>query len=60
MDLKPGDLPTGVLVGTAIITDCVWNDLERSYEWHLADAKRLPRKLKPRKRAQPIWFRPFG
>jgi hypothetical protein len=38
MGLKPGDLPTGVLVGTVEIADCT----ERSgdYQWHLERPKR--------------------
>lgn len=55
--LRPGDLPTGVLVGTVEIVDCVGVDGE--YDWHLAHPERLPKLLKPERKAQPTWFFPF-
>ena len=55
--LQPGDLPTGVLVGTVEITDCTGKPGD--YEWHLAKPERLKRNLKPKKHPQPAWFYPF-
>lgn len=55
--LKPGDLPTGLLVGTVEIIDCRYRNGE--YEWHLAKPKRLKRSIKPKKHPQPSWFFPF-
>ena len=54
---EPGDLPVGVLVGTATITKCSKGNAK--YEWHLTDVKRLKRPRKPTGRPQPVWFTPF-
>ncbi|MCI0675413.1 MAG: ASCH domain-containing protein [Phycisphaerales bacterium] len=51
------ELPTGVIVGTAIITKCQRN--HAGYEWHLSNVKRLPKPRKPKRMPQPVWFRPF-
>ena len=56
---EPGDpgVPTGKIVGTAIITGC-----ERSngqYHWHLGGIRRLRRPRRPRRMPQPMWFMPF-
>lgn len=57
LDCQPGDLPTGVIVGTATITGCTRQN--GKYEWHLSDVKRLEHPRKPRRMPQPVWFRPF-
>jgi len=57
LSAKPGDFPTGVIVGTVEIVDCTNRD--GAYEWHLARPKRLARPLKPRNKPQPVWFYPF-
>jgi hypothetical protein len=57
MGLSPDDLPTGVLIGTVEITDCI--KFPGDYEWHLANPQRLPEHMKPTKQPQPVWFRPF-
>ena len=57
MNAHPGDLPTGVLVGTVEIIDCTGTN--RNYQWGLANPRRLSRRLKPKNRPQPVWFRPF-
>lgn len=51
------ELPTGLLVGTAVITRCVRHNGE--YHWHLAAARRLARPRKPMRMPQPVWFNPF-
>ena len=57
MGVEPGELPTGVLVGTAELVDCTkgrgW------YEWHLQNPRRLSRPRRPAKHPQPVWFNPF-
>jgi hypothetical protein len=53
-------LPTGVIVGTAIITECRRAPEADHYEWHLSDVKRLDKPRKPKGKPQPVWFRPFG
>jgi hypothetical protein len=54
---RPGELPTGVLVGTAMIAKCTRG--RSGYEWHLAGVNRLARRRKPTKHPQPAWFHPF-
>jgi hypothetical protein len=57
LSMKPGDLPTGVLIGTIEITDCT--GAPGDYEWHLANPKRLSELIKPKNHPQPVWFKPF-
>lgn len=61
-------LPTGVIVGTAIISRCVGPLLpidkgrritDFVYEWHLTSIKRFKTPRKPKRQPQPVWFRPF-
>ena len=54
---EPGMLPTGVLLGTAVISKCTGN--RSDYEWHLTDVKRLKQPRTPTKKGQPAWFNPF-
>ena len=56
-DLSIINAPTGVIVGSAIITDCTQNN--GHYEWHLRDVKRYKHPRKPTRQPQPVWFRPF-
>lgn len=51
------DLPTGVIVGTAMIEKVTRGD--DFYEWHLTDVERITRLRKPRNHPQPAWFKPF-
>ena len=57
---QPGDLPTGVLIGTVIIKKCSdeQND-EGNYEWYIIAPERLPKNKKPKNQGQPVWFKPF-
>jgi hypothetical protein len=57
LHIQPGDLPTGVLVGTVEITECCGEP--GHYQWHLARPQRLQRHLRPTKHPQPAWFNPF-
>ncbi|HEV7298595.1 MAG TPA: ASCH domain-containing protein [Tepidisphaeraceae bacterium] len=52
-----GDLPTGVIVGTAVIERVTQGPT--SYEWHLGDVQRATRLRKPTGHPQPVWFTPF-
>ncbi len=54
---KPGELPTGWIVGTVEIADCTGK--RGDYHWHLARPVRLKRFLKPLRQPQPSWFYPF-
>ncbi|MCC6908090.1 MAG: ASCH domain-containing protein [Phycisphaerales bacterium] len=55
--LTPSDLPTGVLVGSAVICDCIFKD--GWWQWHLTAVRRYkrPRALPRGSRPQPVWFR---
>jgi len=50
-------LPTGVIVGSAVIAKCVKNC--DGYEWHLSDVKRYKRPRRVKRQPQPVWFNPF-
>ena len=50
-------LPTGVIVGSAVIAQCEANN--GHYQWHLSDVERLKRPRKPKRMPQPVWFTPF-
>ena len=51
------DLPTGVIVGSASITQVVKGD--SLYEWHLTDVRRSKHLRKPKGHPQPVWFTSF-
>ena len=57
MGVEPGDLMTGVLVGTVEIIDC--SGKPGDYRWHLAQPRGLKRPVRPAKHPQPAWFNPF-
>lgn len=63
LELFPHELPTGLIVGSAVIEKVTWVKLdgaaEPMYRWHLADAQRLAKPRKPRRHPQPVWFEPF-
>ena len=56
--LFPHALPTGVIVGSAVI-DRVEPGPRGMFEWHLRDVERAPTLRKPLGHPQPVWFRPF-
>jgi hypothetical protein len=56
--LFPGDLPTGVIVGSAVIEQVTRRD-DGMYQWHLAAVVRAKRLRKPSGHPQPVWFTPF-
>jgi hypothetical protein len=57
MHIQPGDLVTGVIVGTVEIIDC--SGKPGDYKWHLARPRRLKCPVRPAKHPQPAWFNPF-
>ena len=63
---KPGELPTGVIVGSAVIERCAPllapgpSPLAPSmYAWHLSDVRRATHLRKPTRHPQPGWFKPY-
>jgi hypothetical protein len=57
MNIQPGELPTGLLVGTVEIVDCIGSP--GNYKWILENPERLLHGLKPLNHPQPVWFYPF-
>lgn len=57
MKIQPGDLPTGLLVGTVEIADCTGSP--GNYNWIFKNPERLQQGLKPKNHPQPVWFYPF-
>ena len=57
MNLRPGDLPRGLLVGTVEIADSTGGN--GNYEWHLKKPERISEPIKPKNHPQPVWFYPF-
>jgi hypothetical protein len=62
--IEPGALlPTGVIVGTAVIERCVpvaaHGLAPTHYAWHLREVERVQRHRKPKRMPQPVWFVPF-
>jgi ASCH domain len=55
--LAPGELPTGVIVGTVEVVGC--RKVRGEYQWDLAKPVRLRRPIKPKNHPQPAWFNPF-
>lgn len=60
MKIKPGDLPTGVLVGTIKFESCDEKSMFTDYRWKIKDIKQLKKHLNPIQKPQPVWFNPFG
>lgn len=61
MRVRPGDLPTGVIVGSVEIIDCNWDDENGWYAYSLARPQRLRDHLTPVNQPQPVFWRPrFG
>lgn len=59
LKMEPGDLPSGVIVGSVEIVDCVEYG-HRDYGYRLKNPKRYKKHLKPKEHPQPCWFFPFG
>ena len=55
--LFPEKLPTGVIVGSAVIERVTPGD--DIYHWHLTDVERCAVLRKPKGHPQPVWFNPF-
>ncbi|HLP81164.1 MAG TPA: ASCH domain-containing protein [Nitrosomonas sp.] len=59
IDKKPCDYDLGVLVGTVEIIDCKKKWWSAAYHWILANPQRLEKLIEPKRRPQPVWFKPF-
>lgn len=56
--VKPGDLPTGCILGTVEIVWCRWSDSDDCYRYRLLEPKRLRKVIHPKSQPQPKFFRP--
>ena len=55
------DLPTGVIVGSAVIQKITPPDeADGLWRWHLGEVRRSRRPRRPENHPQPSWFEPFG
>ena len=59
MNVGPGDVPLGRIVGTVEIFDCRPVSAG-GCEWSLRAPKRLRTPIAPAAHPQPVWFYPFG
>ncbi len=60
--LRGAMLPTGVIVGTAVIEKVTPPDpfdAGALFRWHLVEVQRAKRLRKPAGHPQPVWFKPF-
>jgi hypothetical protein len=55
---EPGELPTGVIVGSVEIVDCKYDHRNDEYHYVLRAPKRFARPLRARNQPQPVWWRP--
>lgn len=59
-ELQLPDPRTKVIVGDVEIVGCEWDEEGDCYAWALANPRTLSTPLKPARRANPVWFRPWG
>jgi hypothetical protein len=59
-ELILGKQPTGMIVGTARISECHTHDGATGlFAWQLTDVVRLTIPIQPARHPQPAWWRPF-
>lgn len=56
-ELILGKLPTGVIVGSAVIEKV--SPMDDLFAWHLTGIERTTTLRKPTRQPQPVWFTPF-
>ena len=55
---KPGELPTGSIVGTVEIVDGRWDGRSGNYAYILKSPRRFARPRRPRNQARPVFWIP--
>jgi hypothetical protein len=55
---QPGELPTGQIVGTVEIVDCVWDAERKCFAYILKKPERLAEPLFAKNQPQPVFWRP--
>jgi hypothetical protein len=53
-----GELPTGLIVGSVVISGCEWSEKDGCFRYKLESPKRLRKHLVPNSQPQPKFFRP--
>ena len=60
LDLADIDaMPRGLIVGSVELANCTESDFGE-FEWHLLNPVRFREPIKPERRANPVWFKPFN
>ncbi len=59
LNRRPGELPTGAVLGTVEIFDCRWHEGRQSYAYRLRAPKRLQKPLIAKNQPQPGFWRPL-
>lgn len=61
--LRAAGLPKGVIVGTAIIVECMKPGPDGTnnefWGWKIGEVERIARPRKPKRQPMPTWFNPF-
>jgi hypothetical protein len=57
---EPGELPTGLIVGSVEIVDCIYFAKLQCYGYKLKNPKRYRKPVAPKGHPQPCFFFPFG
>lgn len=60
LKLKNGDLPTGVVVGSVEIVDCIFMRSRGCFGYKLKSPRRYKKFRRPIGQPQPLFFFPFG
>jgi hypothetical protein len=55
---RPGDLPTGKIIGTVEIAGCHWDESRGCFAYALQNPQRLQRPLLPKNQPQPCFWIP--
>ena len=60
LKMEPGDLPTGVIVGSVEIVGCTYFKEDDCYGYRLKGPRRYKQPVQPKGHPQPTFFYPFG
>jgi hypothetical protein len=60
LGLEPGDLPSGLIVGSVEIVGCKYFESDDYYGYKLKNPIRYKTPIKPENHPQPCFFFPFG
>lgn len=60
LEMRKDSLPTGVIVGSVEIVECLYDKEYKCYKYKLSKPRRFRKHLEPVMSAQPRFFFPFG